>query len=213
MKQGLFIILFILLSKINYSQDKVFFHEYTPTASSWNVIEWNIQDTANVIWAIKETVDPEGRVTELQFLKKGSLISNYLCYLPNRVTYEYIEGQIIETLFSFDQPLTATDCEMNFKAVYHLDNENYINKIEYFSKYDFSGLDSAEIIQWKIWVPEYSFITPDSAQLQVAYYYHSYAKMRGLFPVSRNFKLVEDYYYGDEPEKTSIKNGIKKYKN
>jgi len=213
MKQIITIISILFLSSLAYGQKKVIFHEYTPTASRWNIFRWNLTDTTNVIWTLKEIVDKKGRVKELDFLKNGELIDDYLCYLANRVTYEYKKGQIIEKLFQGEQELLATDCEMPYKAIYHLDNHNYILKIEFFAKYDFSGMDSAAIKQWKEWVPEHKILTPDSLQLQVDYYYHSYAKMNGIYPVSKNYKLVEDYYYGDEPEKSSIKNGIEKLLN
>lgn len=46
--------------------------------------------------------------------------------------------------------------------------------------------------------------------LKVDYFYHSFGKMNGIYPVSENFELNEaHHYYGDEPEKTSILNGLK----
>lgn len=213
MRQTIAIIVLVYLTSLAYGQEKVIFHEYTPTASGWDIIRWNLSDTTNVIWTLKETADEKGRVKELDFLKNGDLIDDCLCYLANRVTYEYSIGQIIERLYQGDQELLATDCEIPSKSIYHLDSQNFILKIETFSKYDFSGMDSTEIKKWKEWVPEYEVQTPDSSQLQVDYYYHSFAKMNGIYPVSRNYKLANDYYYGDEPEKTSIINGLNKLKN
>ena len=203
-----------ILSIINLTkgQDIVLFHSYHQTASRWDIEEWNIQDTTEFSYVLKETIDNEGRVKQLEFLEKGKL-SGHLCYLANRVTFEYEKNKIIETLYSGDEELLATDCEMHYKTIYHLDIEKYIVKIECYAKYDFSGLDSMEIKQWRKWVPEYSVQIADSSILQVDYYYYSFAKLNGVYPVSKNYILSNDYYYGDEPEKTSIKKGLEKIKN
>jgi len=150
------------LTNLIYCQDKVLFHEYSPTASSWNIIRWNLTDTSNVIWILKEVVDEKERVIELEFLKNGKLNGDILCYLPNRVTYNYNDDQIIETLYQDNDEMEATDCEIPYKSIYHLDSLGYILKIETFSKYNFSGMDSTEIRQWKEWVPEYKVQIPDS---------------------------------------------------
>ncbi len=207
-------ILLISLSGLVQGQEKVLYHSYIPTASSWDVIEWNVSDTSNKEWLIKETVDKQGRVIELKFLKDGKLIKDILCYLANRVTFDYTENKIIETLYYFDNELLATDCEMHYRTIYHLDNQGYITKMESFAKYDFKGIDKSEIEKWKEWVPEHFEVT-DSAglYLQIAYYYFSYAKMNEIYPVNRNYEFKDDYYYGDHPEKESIQKGIKKLTN
>ncbi len=213
MKKLILILTFFQFLNYSYGQESVIFHKYSPTASSWDIIEWNVKDTSNAIWILKETIDNEGRVAQLEFLKNGKLIGDHLCYLANRVTFEYKDNLIIETLFSGDLHLMATDCEMPYKTIYHLDKENYIEKVEIFAKYDFTGMDSIQIKQWKEWVPEYKVLTPEENKFQIDYYYHSYAMLKGLYPVSRNYELIEDYYYGDEPEKSSIKSGLEKLKN
>ena len=193
-------------------QERVIYHAYHQTASSWDIDEWNISDTTKTPWTLKETIDSNGRVVELVFLENGQP-SRHLCYLANRVTFEYQENRIIETLYSSDQELLATDCEMPYKTIYHLDKDGFITKTESFAKYDFTKSDSAEIKQWKEWVPEYvEKLADNETNLQIDYYYHSFAKMNGIYPVQRNFKLTNNYYYGDEPERESIVNGIRKLK-
>jgi hypothetical protein len=208
----LLIFILLVLHFVNHAngQDKVIFHKYEPTASSWNIIEWNTKDTLNTIWIVKETIDNKGRVSQLEFLKKGKLINDHLCYLANKVTFEYSDNLIIQTLYSGDLPLMATDCEVPYKTIFHLDKENYIEKIEIYAKYDFNGMDSNQIAQWKKWVPEYRLVTSEEKQLHVDYYYHSYAMFNGVYPVSRNYELIDNYFYGDEPEKSSIIIGIDK---
>jgi hypothetical protein len=213
MGQTITLVLIFLVARLTCGQGKEIFHKYEPTASSWEIVQWNLTDTANAFYTLREIVDENGRVKELDFLKNGVLYDDCLCYLANRVTYEYNEGQIVERLFHNDYELLATDCEMPYKSIYYLDNQNYILKIESFSKYNFSGMDSTEIKNWIEWVPTVRVQLPDSSQLQIDYYYHSFAKMNGVYPVSRNYKFNNDYYYGKEPEKTSIINGLKKLKN
>jgi hypothetical protein len=212
MKKTLITLSIIFLTVYAFAQEKTIFHEYIPTASSWDIIKWNLKDTTNVIWTLKEIVDEKGRVKELDFLKNGKVIDDNLCYLANRVTYEYKKGQIIEKLFQSEEEFLTTDCEMPYKSIYYLDSSNYIFKIERFAKYDFSGMDSTQIKQWKEWVPELKVLTPDSTQLEIDYYYYSFAKLNGIYPTSKNYKLANNYFHGDEPEKSSIINGIKKLK-
>ena len=201
------------MTRIAFGQQHVLYHQYAETASSWDIIRWNLRDTANVIYKLKEVVDEKGRVKELDFLEQGHLVDDYLCYLANRVTYEYKRNEIIERLFQGRQEMLATECEGAYKTIYHLDKQNFITKVETFSKYDFTGLDSSQVKQVKEWAQPYKVETPDSGQLQVDYYEYSFAKMNGIYPVSRNFQLTEDGYYGDEPEKSGIIKGIKKLKN
>lgn len=205
------LILLTLLSCKSNGQNKVLYHEFSPTASSWNVLEWNVEKPEAKGWTIRETLDKNGRVIMLEFLKNGKLITDNLCYLANRVEFEYQENQIIEILYNSDEELLATDCEMWYKSIYHLNKNNQIEKIERFSKYDFTNISADEIEKWKSeWAPEYRIEKPDSTMLQIDYYYHSYAKLSGVYPVSANYELDENnYYYADEPEKTSIKKGLK----
>jgi hypothetical protein len=203
-------LIFVVISSLAFGQNKVLFHEYSPTASSWDILEWNLPDTTGKVWVLKETVDKEDRVIELEFLKDGKLIPDPLCYLANRVTFKYEDGKIIETLFSGQKHLLATDCEMPYKTIYHLDKDNKIEKMETFAEFDYAAVDSATIEQLKEWVPEHKIIEAKEGQLQVDYFYHSFAKMNGIYPVSNGYELIEDYYYGDEPEKSSIKEGLKR---
>lgn len=60
------------------------------------------------------------------------------------------------------------------------------------------------------------YFTTDSlgVNLQVDYYYyHSFARMNGFYPVNKNYEFISDYYYGDQPEKESIQEELKKLKN
>jgi hypothetical protein len=206
-----FLILTFLLLNFYENSGQVLFHDYCETASSWDIIKWNTPDSLVHAFILRETVDNKGRVIQLEFLENGKY-SGHLCYLANRVIFEYTDNKIIETLFSADKPLYATDCEMWYKKIYHLDSDDYITKVETFALYDTAGLNSAEIAQWKKWVPEYSVQDTNSGQFHVDYYDYSYSKMSGLYPISKNFKLTDDYYHEDQPERESIVKGIKNIK-
>ena len=207
-------ILLLTFTGLTQGQIKVLYHSYSPTSSSWDIVEWNVFDTSTKKWILKETLDSQGRVIELEFLKDGKLVDDPLCYLANRVTFEYNKNQIIETLYHFDQQLFATDCEMHYRTIYHLDKNGFISKRETFAKYDFDEIEESKIEQWKEWVPEHSVVTDSlGINLQVDYYYHSFAKMNGFYPVNKNYEFISDYYYGDQPEKESIQEGLKKLKN
>jgi hypothetical protein len=202
------LILLTLGSSQSNGQEKVIYHECGETASSYDIIKWNIKDKKNRL-ALRETIDKKGRVIKLEFLVNHN--GGSLCYLPDVVEYDYQKNIIIEKLFKGGKEMEATDCEMWYKSIYHLNEKYQIEKIERFSKYDFTNVSADEIEKWKTeWAPDYRIEKPDSTMLQIDFYYHSFGKMNGVYPVSKNYVLDENnYYYGDEPEKSSIKNGIK----
>src|SRR5690606_35071795 len=113
---------------------------------------------------------------------------DYLCYLPNKVTFEYYENMIVEILYQSNEFPVATDCEMWYKSIYHLNKDNEIELIEHFSKFDFSGMNLTEIESLKGYLqPEHFIEKPEATNmLQIEYYYHSFAKMNGIYPVSKN---------------------------
>ncbi len=190
-------------------QDQILFHSYTPTASSWDILEWNLQDTARVSWVLKETVDDKGRVTQLEFLKDGELIKDPLCYLANRIVYEYQADRIIEKLYHFDTEMLSTECEARFSTTYFLNEQGFITRTESLAKFDFTDLSPEEIAGISEFIPE-KVIQTDSLgiNLQVEYFYHSFTKMNGAYPTNENFIFDDAYYYGDEPEKQSILKGL-----
>ena len=218
------LLVFLSINNVMFSQKKVLFHKYIPTASSWNIEQWNISDTTNVTYALKEVVDNQGRVIELIFLENGKEIDGGLCYLATRVEYEYQDKKIITRLYIADEPMLATECEMNYMSISHLDKDGYIEKRENFFAFDFSDMDSASIEEIKKYIPEHNVVIPntihsewgiDFIMLDIDYYSLSYAKMNGIYPISKNYVIKEgDYYYRDEHEleKASIINGIEKLK-
>ncbi|MFY0672321.1 MAG: hypothetical protein JXQ87_02895 [Bacteroidia bacterium] len=173
---------------------KILYHKYQPTATGWNIESWNIHANDGEVFKLKETIDNRGRVVLLEFLKNGELADNPPCFSANRVYFEYVDGKIIEHLFHFDKALDQ-NCEMHFKTIYHLNKSNFIFKMERFYK----PFDSAKTTLAKTY----------SDNLEIEYYYHSFAKMNGIYPVNENYKFKGGYYYGDEPEKSSILGAIR----
>ena len=228
MKKIVLIIGVFLLTNAVFSQEKILFHEYEPTASDFRIIQWNIADTTNVKWVLKEIVDNQGRVIELIFLENGKEKQRWLSYIATRVTFEYQDRKIIVRRYQADQPLlTNSELEIWYKSIHHLDEENFIVKREKFFIFDFSDMmDSVSIMETKKYISEHhSVVLPGlkinrwgnefDIQLSVLYYTFSYAKMNGIFPISRNFEIerwcIE--IANGKPAKISIINGIKKLKN
>ncbi len=147
-----FSLIFTIFSCIK-ATDKILIHEFTPTASSWNVLNWNTVNAKNP-FQIRETVDSKNRVTKLEFLENGEEPESGLCYLPTKVEYEYQSNKIIEKLFINGKKMEATDCEMPFKQIYHLNN-NYISKVESFYKFDTINFSKKELLELKKFLSKY----------------------------------------------------------
>ena len=203
--------LYVFINSCTVEKSKVLYHRYSETASDWNILNWNITDTLGEEFILRETVDNYGRVIKLEFLDKGKPAGS-LCYLANKVTFNYNENKIIENLYLDDSLIYATDCEMPYKTIYHLDSGNFITKEELFAHYDLNNLGNSTLQQWKKWVPQHTVIDTLKTQLRVDYYDYSYAKMNGIYPVSKNFILSKDYPDEDEPERQSIIDGLQKLK-
>jgi hypothetical protein len=213
-KHLIFNLFFVLQLGIVDAQDQILFHSYTPTASSWDIFEWNLQDTAKVSWVLKETVDDKGRVTQLEFLKDGELIKDPLCYLANKITFEYHEDRIIEKLYHFDAEMLSTECEARYSTTYFLNEQGFITRSESLAKFDFTDFSPDEIAEIAEFIPERVIQTDIlGINLQVDYFYHSFAKMNGIYPTNENFIFDDDYYYGDEPERQLILKGLVLSKN
>ena len=211
MSRFIIIVLASLFFSCSHEQRNVLLHSYSPTASNWKIIEWNIRDTVNIRWVLKELVDEKGRVSELQFLKDDKLISNPLCYLANRVTFDYQENKIIARYYHHYDELIANECEMPYKSIYHLEG-NYIISIESFFKFDTIHFTNEELQEIKQYIPEHThYYCNDSVNMEVDYYLHSFAKMDGVYPVNKGYKFVYGHYYYDkEPVNASILKGISK---
>ena len=207
MKRLITLLVFTYLTCSLLGQEKIIFHKFGSTASSWEILEWNISDTSNSRGILKETIDRNSRVIELEFLN----VKAHLCYLATRIKYSYYENKIIEDLFFDSIPLIANECEMNYRSIYHL-KDNYIEKVETFFRFDTINYSAREIEEIKKYIQEHKMsICDDSTNTEIEYYYHSYAKLNGIYPVNKGYKFEKGHYYYDkEPVNKSIIDGIEK---
>ena len=209
---------FLAFAISNSYGQKILYHEYSPTASDWDVIEWNTKKNPKKDFILKENVDEKGRVTVLEFLYDNKFFEDYVCYLANKVTFEYYDNKIVETLYQSNELPNATDCEMWYKSIYHLNENNEVELVERFSIFDFTDMNSHEIENVKNYFkPEYYIENANSENsLQIEYYYYSFAKMNGIYPASKNYVLDIEYfgneYFSDEPEFSSLKQALDKTK-
>jgi hypothetical protein len=204
--------LLLVVSRGISQKPHTFYHKYEETASDYRIIQWNIGDTSGEDYLLKETVDNKGRVIKLEFLYKGQPASS-LCYLANKVTFEYASHRVIESLFLSEELMYATDCEMQYKSIYEMGKENFLIRVHQFSRYDSSNLRGSTIQQWKKWVPEHLILNQHGRQLEIEYYRYSYAKLNGVYPVSKNFKIDNQYFSDHEAERQLIVAGIRKLRN
>ena len=211
MKNVVILLIISIIFCVQGKAQKTLNHLYYSTASSWDIAEWNVVKSYSKRTILEETVDKYGRVIELKFLLDGEIVNAPLCYLASRVVFEYGENTITEILYHKYDTIIANECEMYYKTIYHLDNDGYIIRRERFNKFDTKNYSKESIESLKRFIPEYEdSIMTEKSQIQIDYYYHSFAKYNKKYPVSKGYVFPENhYYYGDEPEKTSILNGLK----
>ncbi|HPF00535.1 MAG TPA: hypothetical protein PKY63_07710 [Bacteroidales bacterium] len=205
------VILFMACKGFAFAQT-VLFHEYEMTASSWSLLRWNVDDTTGVKNILRETVDAQGRVSSLEFLKNGKIFTDKICYLPEKVEYEYTDSTITELLYSDGALMYQNDCEMWFKTVYHLDSNNFVFEKEVFSRKDTSEMSPDKTRWLDENLPEYQLeeLSPES-YFFVTYYYYSWAKLNGLMPVSVTYDpSAFDVYDSEIPAWNKVIEGIEK---
>ncbi len=205
------VILFMACNGFAFAQT-VLFHEYEMTASSWSLLRWNVDDTTGVKNILRETVDAQGRVSSLEFLKNGKIFTDKICYLPEKVEYEYTDSTITELLYSDGALMYQNDCEMWFKTVYHLDSNNFVFEKEVFSRKDTSEMSPDKTRWLDENLPEYQLeeLSPES-YFFVTYYYYSWAKLNGLMPVSVTYDpSAFDVYDSEIPAWNKVIEGIEK---
>lgn len=93
----IFVVTVIAIQFLSCQTENILYHSCGTTASSYSLVEWNIENSKDR-FAMRETVDNEGRVKKLEFLINNDYPT--LCYLPKIVEYEYEPNKITEKLFS-----------------------------------------------------------------------------------------------------------------
>lgn len=187
--------------------DRIIYHNCSETASSYSLNKWNINNS-NDKFALRETIDKDGKVKRLDFLFNSN--NPKLCYLPSIVAYEYKPNQIIETLFSSpNEPLIANECEMPFKTIYHL-KDSLIVSTETFFKIDTINFSSQEVSEIKKYInPIVKYSTNDSRNTEIEFYIFSYAKYNGMYPTNKGYKFLKgNYYYDKKPVNQNVIDGL-----
>jgi hypothetical protein len=189
MKKAAYILLiieFFLLTAIGLPfNEKVIFHKIRFTASSVELVQWNITDTSNTAF-VQETIDDLGRVLELKFYNDRHQIdwAGSGFYGGPIIKYEYGENVITETFFSTETDI-ANDfrsSEVPFRFIYHLNHKHEIVKTEMKYKIDFEWTNESleSTIEHLELYKQYAF---DGSNLNRVFgYSYSLAKMNGLNP-------------------------------
>lgn len=188
MKQSFqYIILFatlVALTSFAFKEgEKIRFHEINITASSIELIKWNIKDTSNTAF-VQETVDRKGRTKELRFYNE----KHQLAYTGSGfyggpiIRYDYADGKIIETFFSEENEIANdfSTSEAPYRFIYHLNKNNQIEKIEAKYKIDFDWTEESfnETIKH---LELYKQHTSDITDLQQVFgYSYASAKLNGI---------------------------------
>lgn len=238
------IILFFVISFVSCStKHKVFYHgiELSMRPEFFRVYKWNTEDYDKIIakensnLLIKETIDNENRVVIIEFLRKGKL-SEYTNFPIAKVTYEYLEDKIIETLYDKNEKTLYVDKHMcHYKSIYFLDKNKFIKKVDRISDFEtvdpvWSDLDMKPPSKNEL-KKEFDELFKQyyrDKPLEIEFYKYSYYKLNRLFPISENFtidttnygrritnfrkingKIIADTIYVRSLIEEEIENGIK----
>jgi hypothetical protein len=219
----LIITLFIL--KIGQAQDtKTLFHLYQPTASVSEIVKWNIKDTTNVRFIVKEEIDEFNRVTSIQYLMDGKVYDYNPMYNIQNIQFEYKDNMIIERyLDSKGNQLTFLDDETPSYREYYLNENNEIIdcKTIFNIEFDKISIEQFKRIEelLKFWrenvlseTDSMNESTTDECSMNFIYgYLFSYSKMNGIFPKKVGYNFDFDKYEM-EFSKEIIKELKNKYK-
>lgn len=197
----------LLLVISSCTAQKTYYHACCTSASSFKFVEFNISDRADRC-AMKETVDENNRVIELEFF----INSHYpiLCYLPKVVKYKYYENRIEEYLYGTEhEPMIANECEMHYKSIYYLNNGFIVAKESHYM-IDTLNYTRKEIRELEDLIqPVVNYKIHDSLNFEIEYYPFSYAKLNGKYPTNVGYKLYNSpYIVEDEPLLFAIKRGL-----
>ena len=188
-----------------YSQTKIVYHQFEPTASDNVIIRWNIHSDSLPKRFVRETIDNTGRVIELKFYENNSLDYQRLCYLLTWIKFEYPNDTIIvqTNLNANGDKVCDLECGVPSQTTYHLTrdqktiisstNECFIDTAFYL-KY---GLTMESIIKSLSEIKRSDKTVPIIGE-----YSKSIAKLNGKLPVSKDFDI--SLFYFNETEKLEI---------
>lgn len=184
--------LFIFLSFTFQKNEKIIFHEIEYTASSVELVKWNITDTTSISF-VQETIDNLGRTKELRFFNYRHQLAwaGSGFYGGAIIKYDYSENQIIETFFSADNEIANdfSTSEVPYRFIYHLDENQEIIKTEMKFKIDFEWTKESfeQTINHLEFYKQYT--TSEGSDLEGVFgYNYAYAKMNEISPKMKEQK-------------------------
>lgn len=165
--------------------EKVIFHKINFTASSVELVQWNITDTTNTAF-VQETIDNLGRTKELRFYNYRHQLdwAGSGFYGGPIIKYDYLKNQIIETFFSSENEI-ANDfwtSEVPFRFIYHLNDKSQIidSEIKYKIEFEWTKESLDKTIKHLEFYKAYTI--EDWKLDEIFGYNYAYGKLNGINP-------------------------------
>jgi len=209
MKIKLVIIISLLIQNFGLTQEieKTIFHLYEPSSSVSKILKWNIKDTTNQRFVVKEEIDEFNRVITIQYLVDGSVKEQNPMYGITNIKFEYEKNTIIEHYLQANgDHLTFLEDENPSYRKYFLNDKNEIIDCETSFIIKFKELSTDQLLKieesLKFW-REYVLNESDSVLIHsdsicpmdyIFGYLYSYSKMNGIFPKKSDFSFDFDIY-------------------
>ncbi len=205
MKQFTLILIILLGFNVCFGQDSTtLYHLYQPTSSMSKIEKWNIHDTTNQRYLVREKIDNKNRVTSIQFLVDGKIENRNPMYGIDNITFEYGENFIIERYLNYKgEPMTFLDDETPTSRKYFLDENNNIIDCKTIYEITFDELTKEKLLELenslRFWRENVISETDsgDNKDCDMDYIYgymFSEIKMDGIFPTKRDYKFDYDSF-------------------
>jgi len=166
--------------------------------------KWNIHDTTNQRYLIREKIDNKNRVTSIQFLVDGKIENRNPMYGIDNITFEYGENFIIERYLNYKgEPMTFLDDETPTSRKYFLDENNNIIDCKTIYEITFDELTKEKLLELenllRFWrenvISETDSVDNKDCDMDYIYgYMFSEIKMDGIFPTKRDYKFDYDSF-------------------
>ncbi|SHI30650.1 hypothetical protein [Aquimarina spongiae] len=193
MKRTIFLVFMILflITSTGFMQSKdqsIKFHKIEITASSINLVKFNIADTSNTAF-VQETIDGNGRTKELKFYnsRHQSTYTGSGFYGGPIIRYNYSNNTIVETFYS-DENQIANDfktSEVPYRFIYHLDDAKNIKSIEkkYIMEFEWTLESLNETVKHLEVYKKYAF---EGSELKDVFgYNYAVGKLNGISPMKK----------------------------
>ncbi|WP_373060315.1 hypothetical protein [Zunongwangia sp. H14] len=209
MRKILTLILIIISLQI-YSQERLFYHQFEPTASDFKVVKWNIKKDSLPPHYFTEKIDSDNRVTELKFYKDGKNNFDHLCYLITWIKFEYPNAETIIQLNLNDKgiPEANFECGLPSRTTYYLSkDQREIIKSEDEFKFNYTPYLKNNWTKKEIEKVINELKSEEETASIVNYYSKSFYKLNNIFPVDNEFDIT--IFYFSDLEKENVINGLK----